>query len=85
MGKKRVFTEENDDTTHLTAEEREGLIPSWITLRSELNELEALGLVASQRWLLKSKPKEILSEGFIRKLHKKMFGEVWKWAGTFTG
>ena len=83
MDKKQVFTEESDDTTCLTAEEREDLIPSWITLRAELNELEALGLVASQKWLLKSKPKEILSEDFIRKLHKKMFGEVWKWAGKF--
>jgi fido (protein-threonine AMPylation protein) len=25
----------------------------------------------------------LLSEEFIRELHKKMFGEVWQWAGEF--
>ncbi len=25
----------------------------------------------------------MLSENFLRTLHKRMFGEVWEWAGTF--
>ena len=32
--------EEDDASTPLTAEERDGLIPSYITLRHELNEAE---------------------------------------------
>ena len=32
--------EQPDDATPLTPEEREGLVPSHVTLRSELNELE---------------------------------------------
>ena len=27
--------------------------------------------------------KEILSEGFVRNLHKQMFGDTWRWAGQF--
>jgi Fic-DOC domain mobile mystery protein B len=29
------------------------------------------------------KTEKILSEKFIKDLHKKMFGDVWKWAGEF--
>jgi hypothetical protein len=32
------LAEHNDASTHLSAEEQEGLIPSYITLRSGLNE-----------------------------------------------
>ena len=34
------LVEEDDASTPLTEEEREELIPSYITLRSELNEAE---------------------------------------------
>ena len=30
-----------------------------------------------------SNKKDILSEDFLKTLHKKMFGEVWFWAGSF--
>lgn len=29
------------------------------------------------------KIKNILNESFMKRLHKRMFGNVWKWAGTF--
>ena len=29
------------------------------------------------------KHRDILSEGFILRLHKRMFGNVWKWAGKY--
>ena len=31
----------------------------------------------------KLKAEQILSEKFIKDLHKKMYGDVWKWAGAF--
>jgi Fic-DOC domain mobile mystery protein B len=31
----------------------------------------------------KFKPEYILSEDFVKRLHKKMFNEVWAWAGEF--
>ena len=75
--------EADDNSTPLTAEEKEGLKLKWITLRSELNEAEARNIAQAQVWLLSNRNKDIFSDTFLRELHKKMFGDVWKWAGTY--
>ena len=77
-----IFTSD-DNSTPLTPEEREGLKPRWITLRSELNELETRNISDAEAWLISAKPKDILNDTFLMKLHKKMFGQVWKWAGEY--
>lgn len=74
--------ETDDNSTPLTEEEKQQLKVKWVTTRSELNELETKGIADAEIWLLKNK-KDILSETFIKTLHKKMFGNIWKWAGTF--
>lgn len=74
--------ETDDNSTPLTEEEKQQLKAKWVTTRSELNELETKGIADAEIWLLKNK-KDILSETFIKTLHKKMFGNIWKWAGTF--
>ncbi len=75
--------EADDNSTPLTAEEKDGLKLKWITLRSELNEAEARNIAQAQVWLMSNKNKEFCSDTFLRELHKKMFGDVWKWAGTY--
>ena len=74
--------ETDDNSTPLTEEEKQQLKAKWVTTRSELNELETKGIADAEIWLLKNK-KDILNEKFIKTLHKKMFGDIWKWAGTF--
>lgn len=74
--------ETDDNSTPLTEEEKQQLKAKWITTRAELNELETKGIAEAEIWLLKNK-KDILNEKFIKILHKKMFGEIWKWAGAF--
>jgi len=74
--------ETDDNSTPLTEEEKQELKAKWITTRAELNELETQGIAEAEIWLLKNK-KNILTEDFIKILHKKMFGNVWKWAGKF--
>ena len=74
--------ETDDNSTPLTEEEKQQLKAKWITTRAELNELETKGIADAEIWLLKNK-KDILNETFIKNLHKKMFGDIWKWAGTF--
>lgn len=69
--------------TPLDPDESEGLIPTHITIREELNRLEQENIVEAMQWLKTSRPKSILDEIFIRKLHHQMFGRVWKWAGQF--
>ena len=75
--------EADDNSTPLTAEEKDGLKLKWITLHSELNEAEARNIAQAQIWLMSNKNKDIFSDTFLRELHKKMFGDVWKWAGVY--
>lgn len=74
--------ETDDNSTPLTEEEKDGLKLKWITNRKELNELETKGIIDAELWLLTNK-RNILNETFIKTLHKKMFGKIWKWAGKF--
>jgi mobile mystery protein B len=80
-----VFAEP-DGATPLEPEERDGLLQSWITHRRDLNEAEEENILAcavwAQRLLGRKKTKDILSIKFALDLHKRMFGNVWKWAGT---
>ena len=74
-----------DGQTPLSEEEKDGLkIPS-ITTREELDEFEQLNVEKAIQWTFgkKIKAEELLSEKFIKDLHKRMYGEVWKWAGSF--
>src|SRR6267143_4789882 len=74
-----------DGQTPLDDDEKEGLRISTLTTHGELNEFEQQNIEKAIEWTLKRefKPEKIISEDFIRELHHKMFGEVWKWAGEF--
>lgn len=72
----------DDNSTPLTEEEKQGLKAKWISTRAELNEMETQNIAKAEIWLLKNK-KDILTEQFIKILHKKMFDNVWNWAGKF--
>ena len=74
--------EADDAATPLTAEERDGLIPSYITLRHELNEAEQANILEAEQWAFARK-RDVLDERFLTALHKRMFGRVWRWAGKF--
>jgi Fic-DOC domain mobile mystery protein B len=75
--------ETDDASTPLAEEEKEGLIPSWLTFRHELNAVEQENILLAEQWAFSGRKREIFTEKFIRDLHKRMFGKVWKWAGTF--
>ncbi len=74
--------EEPDDATPLTPEERDGLIPTHIALRRELNELEQQNIIAASAWAFGQRRSPV-AEPFGRNLHKRMFGQVWRWAGVY--
>lgn len=63
-------------------EEMLGLIPAHIAYRSELNEAEQENISRGQQWAL-DRRRDLLSEKFIKDLHKRMLGDVWRWAGKF--
>ncbi len=72
-----------EGATPIDQDEAEGLLLTHITTRGELDRWEQDNITDALAWLDKTKPKDILNEKFIRKLHKRMFGNVWKWAGQF--
>ncbi|MFN5705999.1 MAG: mobile mystery protein B [bacterium] len=71
--------------TPLDEDEKEGLLVKTITTHGELDEYEQLNIEKAIQWTLtrKFKQEQILSEEFIKTLHKKMLGDVWSWAGEF--
>ena len=74
--------EEPDNATPLTAEEKRELIPAHITYRRELNEAEQENITRAQDWAL-NRRRDPVSEEFVKELHRRMLGEVWRWAGKF--
>ena len=68
--------------TPLDADELSSLIPAHITTQGELNDWEQLNIVQGDGWARRQR-KNILDEGFLRQLHKQMFGQTWRWAVAF--
>ena len=77
-----LFGGDDEANTPLEAEEREALIPTHITLRAELNEVEQIGIADADRWAF-SRRRDVLDATFLNVLHKRMFSNVWKWAGAY--
>lgn len=78
-----LFDADDDANTPITPEEREGLIPTYVTTRRELNEAEQININNGDRWAFARKKRSILDEGFLLRLHKEMLGKVWRWAGKY--
>ncbi|AJY71724.1 mobile mystery protein B [Geobacter sulfurreducens] len=72
-----------DGATPLDSDEAEGLLLTHITSRGELDRWEQENIAEGEAWAFGRRQKNILSEAFIRRLHKRMFGHVWRWAGEF--
>src|ERR1035437_5802643 len=56
-----------------------------ITTRSGLDEFEQLNIEKAVEWTMGKNlsVEKILTIEFIKDLHKRMFGDVWKWAGEY--
>ena len=71
--------------TLLDQDEKEELKIKSITTRQELDEFEQQNIEKALLWLRRKKlsAEEILSEKFVKELHRRMYADVWKWAGEF--
>lgn len=74
-----------DGQTPIDEDEKVGLRIKSISTQGELDEFEQQNIEHAILWSKKRKLKkdEILTEEFIRKLHKQMFGQIWFWAGEY--
>lgn len=75
----------DEGQTRLDDDEKDGLLISTVSTRSELNEFEQLNIEKAIQWTIGRtlKPDTIFSEDFVKGLHKRMFSDVWAWAGDF--
>jgi Fic-DOC domain mobile mystery protein B len=71
--------------TPLDEDEKEELLISTISTRGELDEFEQQNIENAMTffWSRRIKIEKFFTEEFIREVHRKMFGEVWRWAGQF--
>lgn len=77
--------QEPDDATPLDPGQRDGLLQTWVTDRNDLNEAEQENIVKGAAWARHRRggAADMLTDDFVKTLHKQMFGEVWKWGGTY--
>jgi Fic-DOC domain mobile mystery protein B len=71
--------------TPLDENESQGLLIQSVTTQEELNEFEQQNIEKAIQWSISKRhnPQKILTEEFVKKVHEKMYGEVWAWAGNF--
>jgi fido (protein-threonine AMPylation protein) len=74
-----------DGQTPLDEEEKEALLISTIATRGELDEFEQQNIEQAIQWVMgrSFKVENVFTEEFIRTVHKRMYADVWKWAGEF--
>lgn len=78
------LTPDSDGATPLTEAELQGLRLPLLT-RSELNLAEAQNIGSAVSWVFsrRLRPASVTSETWLANLHKRMYGEVWTWAGQY--
>jgi Fic-DOC domain mobile mystery protein B len=70
--------------TPLTAEQVKGLRNPFITTHAELNRAEQANIVRARLWARTARSivmPGMLSREFLEELHRRMYGDVWSWAG----
>jgi len=70
-------------STPLDPNEIDGLLPPHIRTQEELNEWEQANIGRALTWLASARRPDVLTEGFVRELHRRMFDSTWRWAGRF--
>lgn len=76
-----------DGQTPLDPDEKDGLIIPTVTTRADLDEVEQRNIEQGIIWTMQRRKRftidEILTEQFVTELHKRMYRDVWEWAGKF--
>lgn len=74
-----------DGTTPLEDADLDGLKPSWVSTRSDLDRVEQENLIKATLWINDQRwtAQRVLDEGGLKRLHRRMYNDVWSWAGTY--
>jgi Fic-DOC domain mobile mystery protein B len=73
-------------STPLSDDDLTGLRPSWVATRSDLDVAEQANIEAARAWAFGRRHvatiDQMLTIAFIDTVHRRMFGQVWMWAGA---
>lgn len=74
-----------DGQTPIDEDEKAGLLIPTIATRGELDEFEQQNIENALLWVAgrSFKPEVVFTEEFIRSVHKRMYKDLWTWAGEF--
>lgn len=72
-----------DGHTPLDDDALSGLKPAWIRTRGDLNSAEQENILRAQANRRQPTVAALLTDAYLRALHRAMFGDVWMWAGTY--
>lgn len=82
MGRRVIDFSQNQGQTPIDEDELSDLKLPHVTTLEELNIWELQNIQKAENWAKKQK-NDILTELFVRELHRRMFCDVWKWAGKY--
>ena len=74
-----------DGQTPLDEDEKEGLLIPTIATRGELDEFEQQNIEQAIQWMMvrNVNAETVFSEAFVCLVHKRMYADVWSWAGNY--
>ena len=78
-----MTSDEPDGATPLDPDEMRGLKFRHVTTRAQLDELEQANIEQGLAWISRRRQGSIFDPLFIRTLHRRLFGDVWDWAGEY--
>ena len=71
------------DATPLGPDELAGLKLPWVITQADLNAAEEANILKAIAWTERRRRTPLLDRMFLLDLHRRMFGDVWAWAGTW--
>ncbi|MBX6332884.1 MAG: mobile mystery protein B [Gemmatimonadaceae bacterium] len=71
-----------EGATPLAPDDMLDLVATHIRTLAELNEWEQTNILRAEEWAFRRK-RSVLTESFVKALHRKMFDRTWLWAGAY--
>jgi Fic-DOC domain mobile mystery protein B len=81
----KLAREDASGATPLDDQDLDGLIPTFVATRRDLNLVEQANIEVATRWAFRGRTvasvNDLMTTNFAREVHRRMFGDVWRWAG----
>jgi fido (protein-threonine AMPylation protein) len=79
-----LIGETNPGETPLIDQDLQGLKLPFVKTRAHLGAVEGPNIVSGKEWAIRSRKSRVpnmLTVEYLRELHRRMFNDVWDWAG----